>query len=280
MTTLPREITVPKAIDPKVIDEKDNKYNKSAGDCASPTQGKPLKLRTHFAVGSIDARDFPGQEPCTGPPSPGTTRRISTAALLSARFAYVSPTGGLVACPPPADDGSGNADPNRVLSGDGGYRDNTGLTTLLEFWDLLEPAIAQSNRGSGPPVVPIFVLLDNHYRSSSARNTFHRKVEFLAPLQGRSAGTHSVSQAVLEQRAASISAGALPGLPDTYLYGRWNILAPREGPEPAAPLGWVLSHSSQQRLIRQIEMGDEENGLKVLRENLNKIRDPRRPGGQ
>ena len=120
-----------------------------------------------------------------------------------------------MACPTRDDDRSVNVDPDRVLSGDGGYRDNTGLTTLLEFWNLLEPAIAQSNVGSGPPVVPVFVLLDNHYRSSDARGKLHRKVEFLAPLQGRSAMTHSVSPAVLEQSAASISAGALPGLPGT-----------------------------------------------------------------
>lgn len=263
ITTLPRSITVPTVSD------------RSPGDCTSRTQPEP-GARTQFAAGSVDSRDFTSREPCEGPQM-DATMRISTAALLSARFPYVSPTGGLMACPPPTGHGSGDVDPTRVLSGDGGYRDNTGLTTLLEFWDLLEPAIARSNEGSSQPVVPVFVFLDNHYRSSAQRKSLGKKSEFLAPLEGRNAATHSAGQAVLEQRTASISTEALPGLSTPCPFGRWHIVAPRAGPGPTAPLGWVLSPSSQQRLTHQIDTDSNDGGMILVQFALRSIRTWERP---
>lgn len=240
----------------------------SARFCAPTQYGRTAaQLAANFRPGTRTTRACPKK-------IGSATMRISTAVLLSARFAYVSPTGGLVACPTSADHGSGSVDSVRVLSGDGGYRDNTGLTTLLELWDLLGPEIARSNASSSQPIVPVFVLLDNHYRSSSQRKDFQGKMEFLAPLEGLSAATHPTSQEVLEQRTALISAGALPGLPGPYHFGRWHVVAPHAGPEPVAPLGWALSLSSQQRLTHQI---DGDSGLELMWQQLCSIRSWERP---
>jgi hypothetical protein len=163
-----------------------------------------------------------------------------------------------------------------VFSGDGGYRDSTGLTTLLDFWDLLAPELAKTNASTRQLIVPVFVLLDNHYRSSAARKALGKSAELLAPLQGRSARGHPTRQAILEQRTAWIAADALPGFPGPYPFTRWRLIAPHASPEPAAPLGWVLSTSSQRGLRRQLN-GDDS--LKVLQDTLHSIRSWQRPDG-
>jgi hypothetical protein len=87
VTTLPRSITVP------IADHR----RENAADCTVLPQTSTSGTRMQFAIGSLDARDFLDREPCEGPQIIGANRRISTAALLSARFPYVSPTGGLSA---------------------------------------------------------------------------------------------------------------------------------------------------------------------------------------
>jgi hypothetical protein len=264
VTTLPRSITVPMA----------GHRTENPADCTVLPQTSTFGARMQFAIGSLDARDFVGQEPCEGPQIIGGSRRISTAALLSARFPYVSPTGGLVACPPPVDHGTGKASPTRVFGGDGGYRDGTGLTTLLDFWDLLAPELARTNASTSQLIVPAFVLLDNHYRSSAARKALGKSAELLAPLRGRGARDQPTSQAMLEQRTAWIAADELPGFPGPYPFTRWRVIAPHDSPEPAAPLGWVLSTSSQQRLTHQLNRDDS---LYLLQDSLHSIRSWQRP---
>lgn len=253
ITTLPRTLTVA-----HTNGQLNPQHCSTAPESPKPIQ--PVDSEA-FATGSLDARDFAsGPEPCRSPPGANVDKdmRIATAALLSARFPLVSPTGGLVSCSTLA-----NEDANRVLVGDGGYRENSGLSTLLEVWRKLAPALAKENAASGPPIVPVFVLLDNHYRSAAVSKRLDRSPELRALGEGKNAAQHPASQGVLEQQTALIAAEPIPGrnsirctpvpeLSEIYCSPRWYIIAPKLGPAPSAPLGWVLSAASRENLDDQL----------------------------
>ena len=89
----------------------------------------------------------------------------STAALMSARFPYVSPSGQLTGC----DSGR----PTAVV--DGGYAENTGGQAILDLWARLAPTVAAHNAGGqGALIVPIYVEIDNHYAKAGEAGTVGR----------------------------------------------------------------------------------------------------------
>jgi len=110
--------------------------------------------------------------------------RLSTAALLAARFPYVTPSGrvpaecgyegDLRALDKPPDVVCAHPGPNVRCEGryvDGGYTDNSGLFTLVAVWPSLRALILQhnidaENRGVRP-IAPMIVELDNHYQRST-----------------------------------------------------------------------------------------------------------------
>ena len=103
----------------------------------------------------------------------GKSFRASTAALLSARWPYISPSGQLP-CKGP-----------RVSVVDGGYADGAGTQGVIELWDQLEPLVAAYNAhpaNATHPVVPTLVVVDNHYQSASAAARVPRTAEALVPL--------------------------------------------------------------------------------------------------
>lgn len=69
------------------------------------------------------------------------TIRATSAALLAARFPYVTPSGALRSCPPPDN----TDDPRTTHVVDGGYLENTGLLTLLQTWDSVAQRITLCN---------------------------------------------------------------------------------------------------------------------------------------
>jgi hypothetical protein len=175
----------------------------------------------------------------------GTTEfgmRATTAALLSARFAYVTPSGALRRC----------FGDEEIVSYDvdGGYYENSGLLTLVQMWDALAPVVDAYNEGELPPgaapvgstVQPWIVLLDNHYRSSAISAPPKRPLELLVPLITKS---ETLSQTALEQvaSAAMSQADDDPATAPTYFR-----LAPATEPGVTAPLGWVLSQQTRDDL--------------------------------
>jgi hypothetical protein len=174
--------------------------------------------------------------------------RLSTAALLSARFPYVSPAGGLTSC----------ADPRRrtfVL--DGGVIESSGAGPLVELWASLSPLVRQTNLdpGSGVCVQPRLVLIDNGYADTRLRGLPRRPQELLAPLQARNQAAGKAAAAA--RQAAAITFQATLGevaacqQPDgtttTGASGARSVaqLYPRSHPGPLAPLGWTLSSWAQ-----------------------------------
>lgn len=171
---------------------------------------------------------------------------ITTGALLSARFPFVSPSGVLDRCI--ETESSHEAVSTYVV--DGGYYENSGLLTLLQLWDGLDDEVAEYNAGDpANPVEPWFVLVDNHYRATAKKVPPGSPMELLVPLEG--SRQKVLTQTMLEQ-AAIWEMGEGGGEP------RYVYLAPTVRPGVEAPLGWVLSSASRTDLDVQLEAQIEE----------------------
>lgn len=188
---------------------------------------------------------------------------IATAALLSARFPIISPSGALIQCPSTPD----TARATYVV--DGGYFENSGLLTLVQLWDRVEPMVAHYNStASGTPESPIIepwiVLLENHYSSVAAAAPPDRQPELVAIMTAVQGRATTLSVSALSQSASDRMCGTLPGRGDaaaspssTGCAGhddnssptiRFARISPRNAPSYVAPLGWVLSETSRAHL--------------------------------
>jgi hypothetical protein len=165
--------------------------------------------------------------------------RMSTAALMSARFTYVSPAGTY-------------APGTHVV--DGGYFENSGAATALQWWGYVEDTVDDLNkkrrRGAGE-IRPVFVYIDNappaRARPASGEPTTRRtETKSRAPriLPEMSAPVDALLAAreahALESKTRAIATFVEFVAVDTSLG------------LSAAPLGWVLSRSAQTTLDRAL----------------------------
>jgi hypothetical protein len=242
-----------------------------------------------FATATVDAAAFNDTANCA---TLDQGLRMSTAAHLSARFTYVSPSGTMYGCTK-----EGQKDPPAISSIDGGYLEGSGLAALLELWSAVEPFVAAKNHDvTAKPkdklsyVVPLVVLLDNHYSVQAPEPKIHPVNELVAPLIGNRARTTAARMATLQQAALVRFTGPPPGTPmqvaSPALPTRSFLVAPRTEPQMAAPLGWVLSEMSMQSMRTQLEprkktagdlSGDTSNGQLVARQLPDLIQVLKRP---
>lgn len=152
---------------------------------------------------------------------------LAAAAMLSARFPYVTPSAVVGPC--------GSTPIGQLI--DGGYAEGTGLGSLVD----LAPRLLAEVDGTGPPVLPIVVYLDNGPRGDRMTAAPEARPELLVPPLGAltSGGTQK-SPAALLQRAAALSVGR-PDVAPTRVF----VVAQDAGPTVEAPLGWVLSGASR-----------------------------------
>ena len=110
----------------------------------------------------------------------GEDVRLSTAALLSARFPLISAAGRL-ASENSACDGL-VASPVYVV--DGGYLEGSGSGTLLDIWKALEPFVSTLNRDTGSSfcVVPVMFHIDNGYEQAAAGASATRPRGSIVPM--------------------------------------------------------------------------------------------------
>lgn len=188
--------------------------------------------------------------------------RLSTAALLSARFPYVSPSGRLVKC----RDGSGDTATYLV---DGGYYDNTGASQLVELWSALEPIVARHNRANNTCIAPFVLEIDNHYGEEPGPEPDPRPQESQVPLQ-TVLGTRGAQEASARQSLAV--AASLPFAEDRVVVGRGDAVVnryarvlPRAHPGTRAPLGWALSEASQRDLKDELRSRDNLAAMRRVR---------------
>jgi hypothetical protein len=177
--------------------------------------------------------------------------RLSTAALLSARFPYVSPSGRLVKC----DDETGDSATYLV---DGGYYDNTGASPLVELWAAVEPLVTRFNRDGSGCIAPFVLEIDNHYGEDPGPEPDPRPKESQVPLQTL-LGTRGAQEANARQ---SLAVGvSVPFADDRVvvhrdrpdvLADRYARIFPRAHPGTRAPLGWTLSKAARNDLLREL----------------------------
>jgi hypothetical protein len=198
---------------------------------------------------------------------------LSTAAHISARFPYVSPTGRIHrrACPSP--DGL-VPEPAISYDADGGIFDNSGSGTAVDTWRALTPLAAATERATDTCVVPIFLQIDNSAgRATISSAADPRPNELTAPigatmgqLTSREAYSRSGAAAAFERMT---SAGGrqvdVGGAPAGSAWFR-IVLFGQPGPEP--PLGWTLAPETVKDMRSQLRAVPNQEAIGELRRLL------------
>ena len=224
-------------------------------DCLDPTRNSALSASVDIRVDHYRGDAGLGDD-CVPDSEPPVDLRATTAALLSARFPIVSPAGTARRCVEYLrdDKSAGTVDATYVV--DGGYAENSGLLSLLQLWEGLQPMVDQHN-ASDPDtvVVPWFVVLDNHYTGSARAKAPQRVRELSAPISAAGSASASGSPAALEQiachEASQTPVQPVPEGGPSLEPCKVNVLSPRTQPSVAAPLGWTLSSTTRSELEDQ-----------------------------
>ena len=193
---------------------------------------------------------------------------VTTAALLTARFPYLTPGGVVGDCPvvPGSVDGATGYWARTQLV-DGGYLENTGLATITDLapdWTAQVRRYNEEALTSGKPLVaPIVVFLPNGsgdvVRPAAQRRP---KSELLVPPATGLGGKASLvkTDALLARANAAVSTdafcpqrsgtAALCAQISARLPRRVIVVDRASRPEVSAPLGWTLSAASRESLER------------------------------
>ena len=190
---------------------------------------------------------------------------LATAAFLSARFPFVSPTG-TTRCP---DDDAGTSDSLSI--GDGGYRDDSGAGWLMDKWAALDPLVAKFNTSHDRCIVPIFVEINTGYSGFGGPSGASDVAQIIAPPLGAArvfsdlsygpgrTGHGRVQPAPGPDRQVLVNDEELP----TLLRGH-----PRRPPGGHRPLGWSLSERAVDDLVDQLDLTENRQALDGLRDLL------------
>jgi hypothetical protein len=199
---------------------------------------------------------------------PSSDVRMSTAALLSARFAFVSPSGRIAAgdCDEVAEDGV-------TYVVDGGYFDNSGGDNLLHLWGALEARVTTHNTTEDTCVVPVMVQLDNDPEVEPAPTPDRRPLELIVPPAVILGGIGSHESAARAQAAAVFDrpralAGREVAVDGDRLSHFWVRLSPRAHPGPQPPLGWTLSETSFSDMRAELAADYNQPELELLAQLL------------
>jgi hypothetical protein len=178
----------------------------------------------------------------------GTDVRWSTAALLSARFPWVSPTGAI-------GKGRCSAGLQHTEVADGGYHEASGASPIDELVPRVRQLLGRDTRAC---VVPVFLQIDNGYtgQSSGADSTVGQLAAPLTGLQKEAAGWEAAARAQ-SRRDFDDSAEPTAATPAPASDHFFQI-ATRAHPGAKAPLGWVLSKAARDDLRDQLEVNRAE----------------------
>jgi hypothetical protein len=233
----------------------------------APVSGSALTCGLGSAAPAANSYDLFAKLPCL------KGIDTATAALLSARFTFISPSGVVNGC---RRSQRSTAQEQFV---DGGYADSSGLATLAGLEPGLTAAIRQYNTSAvtgaraGQPVtlvVPVTVYLGNSPQVVPSPTAPGSDPELLVPVDASSAsGGLTTPNAFLQQLGQDTAAeawlpcpqpGSPSGSPPVLSCGTIRnaaaaiiprqlvLVAPQTAPRVAAPLGWVLSPASRAAL--------------------------------
>lgn len=194
---------------------------------------------------------------------PGQDVKVSTAAVLSARFPVISPSGrvggGLDEC---------EDSPRDTYVVDGGYLEGSGAGTAMEVWNHLETRITAWNADQDRTcIVPFFLQIDNGYENPAPASG-RRPRELLAVLSavmnssfGRIANARE--QAAIEFNLPLVSGGGHITVRSggDLIESRYARLVTSAHPGVQAPLGWTLSTASFDDLRNQLQLEKSQREL-------------------
>lgn len=233
-------------------------------DCDQPQAAgiRSVDLLSAYGSGAQESVGASGAAG-TGPSNPGEPAgclsglTASTAAMLAARFPYVTPAGRVGPC----RRSDGTTSPVDQLV-DGGYLENTGLGTVNDLSDEWLPIVQRWNAeqlgqpaGAVPTViVPVIAYLSNG--SGNDQNAPQRDITseaLVPPLARLRAKSGAVADASTLQRAADLMRAdrVCPAADPVCVAAvasvdrRVFMIYPGSRPQIAAPLGWVLSEASR-----------------------------------
>jgi len=175
--------------------------------------------------------------------------RLATVALLSARFPYISPSGGMQQCTRKDD-----APRLRTFVVDGGYHEGSGMVTMLDVWSTLAPIVADYNARADSPVtlVPMLLQIDNGYDEPVGPGATPVQPQLFVP-----PATYLATPGAIEARGRQ--AGQIAFQQDYRIAAGLRFCGPRYAhyalrahPGPSAPLGWVLSDVSFDDFAQQL----------------------------
>lgn len=204
--------------------------------------------------GTRDIHDFT----CVDDGTAGDVR-LSTAALLSARFPWVSPTGALTSCSRPT---------HRTFVVDGGLLDSSAASPLVELWPTVARQVQEWNRQAGVCVAPRLLLIDNGYVALNAESAPARPLETTAPLRAATAAQNARAASSRQALAVAFERAFrdidCPGGADGGI-ARIAHVYPLSHPGPQAPLGWTLSRFSRSDLRRELSNEHNQRQLEIVR---------------
>ena len=185
----------------------------------------------------------------------------STAAMLSARFGLITPSGVL-----PAEAPCDKAAKAQLV--DGGFVDGTSLSAVADTAPGLAELIAERNASSisgQALLMPVMLYLRNTQGYDLAEDLSRAEAEPLVPITGGAAKSNLVGEDAWLQRISIAWRSACPDGdapagagrcraaleefmgPTGKLPGGVVIVAPASTPSVMPPLGWALSEMSQKR---------------------------------
>jgi len=170
--------------------------------------------------------------------------RVSTAALTSARFPFVSPAGRMASCEmyrAVTNEGAATVG-NDIEVVDGGYRETSGASPIVELWPTLSGELERALARDQRCISPIFLQIDNGY-TGSRRLPSGRSVlsQFTAPLTAIRQAPAGAEDAARQQSYDLFG-------PDQFVW-----ITTRAHPGSSAPLGWVLSEDAEADLLDQLQ---------------------------
>ncbi|MFD9465498.1 hypothetical protein [Streptomyces sp. NPDC060027] len=190
--------------------------------------------------------------------------RRSTAALLSARFPYITPSGRLSTETCDETVKKGARAPAWLSVVDGGYVEGTGSLTAVDLFNELKPLVDCHNQVAGAvncgrgraraharKIELVLVQIDNGYSSVASETPPGRPHELFVPIKGLFRA-YNTKDASARQRAF-----------EAFGCGNYLRLPNVRGPGAQAPLGWSLSDSAKENLDQQLRTMKDARGSRL-----------------
>lgn len=182
--------------------------------------------------------------------------RLSSAALNSARFPLVTPSGRL-----PAERCDGDADPttsgaNAIEAVDGGYLDANGAEAAADLWDRVEPLVERYNQTSDEHcIVPVFVQLIDDFAVSVDDDISQRMPTLLGPLESVLSARAARTGLGDERMVAAFTQITETDVLEASTFGCADAqplsitIQPAVSPGANPSLGWTLSDVTRDKMI-------------------------------